>query len=589
MYRHLCATLLLLAAGPSYADGLELDPTQDVRSGTLELGYDKYGRVKRLTYPDGSTAAYSFNLREGHSRVTYNTMEVVPFARYAPSGMLTERPISDGGVLSTEFRSYDALGRLRSQRLARDAGGVDAYSAEGMEYNAWGFLAGMRRNDVLVGDTQVSYGYDGRGRLESFGLGGASAAYHYDDRGNLRAREGFAGHGLSLPSFSMTFDAANRPESSDWKFDPAGRLIEDRDFLYAYNDAGRLALVTDSHGNLVAHYLYDAAGHRVRKLTDQRVTYYYRSGGVVVSEETFDLDGDLIERRNHVSHNGDHVMTAVHGSSDSYRYQLSDRLGNPAVRWGGGQTSYQEYSPFGIQMRTAAEDARRGAHGFTGHEEDGETGAVYMRARYYDPELGRFTRPDPARDSDPWRPGSFNLYQYAKNNPVNLHDPSGLIGEDIVGSDRSINDVLEELNTFLTEINDDLKHLEGGGKKVADGLGKAKLKKLKKAVKKTLGVVKEVKEAADAAKKGSEKLLPPDTTSFREGAEFLHEQGGLDKTALDHALSLVDAAATVRSGQLLGQGEVWLAAGDAIAYYTSWESLIRQYLVRVNRRAFGDK
>ena len=171
---------------------------------------------------------------------------------------------------------------------------------------------------------------------------------------------------------------------------------------------------------------------------------------------------------------------------------------------------------------------------------------------------------------------------------MNLHDPSGLIGEDIVGSDRSIHDVLEELNTFLTEINEDLKNLKTGGKRVADGLGKAKLKKLKKAVKKTLGVVTEVKEATDAAKKGSEKLLPPDTTSFREGAEFLHEKGGLDKTALEHALSLVDAAATVRSGQLLGQGEVWLAAGDAIEYFTSWESLIRRYLDRVNRRAFGD-
>jgi hypothetical protein len=41
-----------------------------------------------------------------------------------------------------------------------------------------------------------------------------------------------------------------------------------------------------------------------------------------------------------------------------------------------------------------------------------------MRARYYDPALGRFISQDPARDGNNW-------YAYCDNNPVNTTDPTG--------------------------------------------------------------------------------------------------------------------------------------------------------------------
>ena len=68
-------------------------------------------------------------------------------------------------------------------------------------------------------------------------------------------------------------------------------------------------------------------------------------------------------------------------------------------------------------------------HTFTGQERDQITGLYYMGARYYDPVYGRFTQPDPAFDFDPTNPASFNLYAYARGNPVNYIDPSGMILE----------------------------------------------------------------------------------------------------------------------------------------------------------------
>jgi len=51
---------------------------------------------------------------------------------------------------------------------------------------------------------------------------------------------------------------------------------------------------------------------------------------------------------------------------------------------------------------------------------DSETGNIYLRARYYDPNIGRFISEDPAEDG-------FNWYVYCGNNPIMFVDPSGLI------------------------------------------------------------------------------------------------------------------------------------------------------------------
>ena len=56
-------------------------------------------------------------------------------------------------------------------------------------------------------------------------------------------------------------------------------------------------------------------------------------------------------------------------------------------------------------------------YGFTGRENDNESGLMHYRARSYDPMVGRFTSRDPVLNS--------NLYFYADNDPVNLTDPTG--------------------------------------------------------------------------------------------------------------------------------------------------------------------
>ena len=80
---------------------------------------------------------------------------------------------------------------------------------------------------------------------------------------------------------------------------------------------------------------------------------------------------------------------------------------------------------------------------YTGQQYDQETGQYYLRARYYNPAVGRFTQ------EDTYRGDGLNLYVYCKNNPVLYYDPSGHI--------QAVNpsNELETTNTFNTR-NDSL-------------------------------------------------------------------------------------------------------------------------------------
>jgi RHS repeat-associated protein len=70
--------------------------------------------------------------------------------------------------------------------------------------------------------------------------------------------------------------------------------------------------------------------------------------------------------------------------------------------------------------------ALRNGYKFTGKERDTESGNDYFGARYYASNMGRWMSPDkPFADQHPANPQTWNIYTYARNNPLRYVDDDG--------------------------------------------------------------------------------------------------------------------------------------------------------------------
>lgn len=123
------------------------------------------------------------------------------------------------------------------------------------------------------------------------------------------------------------------------------------------------------------------------------------------------------------------TLLAITNAYCKVTYLHSNPLGSivAATDETGKQLWVKRYTPFGIESEANGAVNDKGAnHGFATHEVDKETGLVYMKARYYDPEVGRFYSTDPISFQES-TPISFNAFVYGANNPNTYIDPNGKI------------------------------------------------------------------------------------------------------------------------------------------------------------------
>jgi RHS repeat-associated protein len=181
-----------------------------------------------------------------------------------------------------------------------------------------------------------------------------------------------------------------------------------------------------------AHYLYDAAGNRVKKIVrkqggDSVVSVYIdggfehlykRSSGGTKSEEHNELQ--VMDGRSRIA--SVRVGTAFGlDTSPVMRYNIDDHLGNASFTLDttGSLTHREEYFPFG---ETSFGSYSKKRYRFCGKERDEESGLYYYGARYYMPWQCRFVSVDPLAGEYPF----YTPYQYAGNQPIIAIDLDGL-------------------------------------------------------------------------------------------------------------------------------------------------------------------
>ncbi len=109
------------------------------------------------------------------------------------------------------------------------------------------------------------------------------------------------------------------------------------------------------------------------------------------------------------------TITFIH--TDLYNSPVAATDINGNVIW------QEDYQPYGQKLKKEPGSAGQ-KNWYTGKPQDPDTGLVYMGARYYNPQLGRFMSTDPVGFQED-NIHSFNRYAYANNNPYKYVDPDG--------------------------------------------------------------------------------------------------------------------------------------------------------------------
>jgi len=190
-------------------------------------------------------------------------------------------------------------------------------------------------------------------------------------------------------------------------------------FLKALKDTSWQLLYNQENASGTTNFTYDGDGGRITKEAasangDKTTTNY------IGSLYELEVESDL--SRKHI-YFGSAKLCSIDSSSNIYYYH-SDHLGssNIITDADGKKSSRYEYYPYGATYKSEGQDTTN--YKYTGKEEDSSTGLYFYGARYYDPDIGRFTQPDTIVQS-PYDPQSLNRYTYARNNPIIYTDPTG--------------------------------------------------------------------------------------------------------------------------------------------------------------------
>jgi RHS repeat-associated protein len=128
------------------------------------------------------------------------------------------------------------------------------------------------------------------------------------------------------------------------------------------------------------------------------------------------------------------VTKASDTSHFVYEYHLKDHLGNTRVAFEATSANTlkvvqkADYYPFGLQFKSGASGSGNNKYLYNGKElQDDVLGCISLGwydygARFYDPQIGRWTTPDPlAEINRKWSP-----YAYCDDNPIRFIDPDGM-------------------------------------------------------------------------------------------------------------------------------------------------------------------
>jgi len=370
----------------------------------LEYSYDKNGNVTELKDLTGRKTVYKYDAA-GRMEEIWDSGKLAAAYTYKPDSL--PAGIRYGNGVTVEY-SYDS---------DKNIAGIVAKNSEGVEILKHSYEYDNNGNQIKKEENGnvTQYIYDSLNRLSKVVYPDVEELFSYDFAGNRTFMK--KGNTETTYSYDKRNRLIERMEGFDktlYSYDRNGNLISESGkqgtISYTYDCFNRTERVRKSNGEYIRNF-YDPEGLRFKIEENGKGAWFIYDGRDIVAE----LDGEKLRA---ASIRGHELLMQKDGGGNEYYYINNahgdvEALADPS----GAVVNRYRYDAFGNILE--AWERVHNRFKYAGEQYDEITGQYYLRARFYNPVIGRFTQ------EDVYRGDGLNLYTYVQNNPVKYIDPSG--------------------------------------------------------------------------------------------------------------------------------------------------------------------
>ena len=267
---------------------------------------------------------------------------------------------------------------------------------------------------------QNEYTYDRMNRLVGAVQDGKEEKYAYDLVGNRLKKESVQGtESYHYNAKNQLTHIHNGENTLRYLYDKQGNLLEEqgktRRKQYSYDAANRQVSIASAEadgaiGKLLQSNRYDGEGLRYETEENGKIIHFLFDRGELAQENQEGEETSYVRGRSPI---------ALNRGGKARNYFVQDEMGSTLLLLDQDheiRKSYR-YGAFGNILQETGDLPNRLM--YTGQMYDGAAVQYYLRARFYNPAIGRFMQ------EDTYCGDGLNLYAYCANNPVIYYDPSG--------------------------------------------------------------------------------------------------------------------------------------------------------------------
>ena len=400
-----------------------------------EYSYYEDGNLRQVKFANGIYTEYIYNADKNYKNITTKTAEgeiLLDYSyEYDGNGNRTKKVGSD--IVSKHAGNdsangvtnyiYDSLQRL--QEVSYPTGKVEQFQydhAGNRALKKYGTAENFKTGNYL----EERYQYDNRNRLLERKNPKDVTYYQYDKQGNTVSEltkrflkpETVKTQNGSITTVSSSHEKTELEQYKTYEYD-------------CFNKAAKVTVDNYTNGTKTVHTqenFYDAENLRYGIEEDGERTNFVTNGWSVCTE----LDAEWKPTKRLVRGYGivasEEIGTATitdAGSdySNGYHYYHQNEHGDIEYITGKDGKIENAYTYDAFGNITNSTELIKNRYTYNGEQYDKVTQQYYLRARYYNPLVGRFTQ------EDVYRGDGLNLYAYCGNNPVMYVDPSGYVGK----------------------------------------------------------------------------------------------------------------------------------------------------------------